>query len=138
MSVNTDESQVRSISECILIIGMPFPLHSQLTGIELVTVRRCFYRVILAYIGLFITGYWFATTIAVLIFSNYRPVVYPLHRVQVNDTPIHGFILKVNEPGFPCLRVNPCALVGTIDVGRTLRHDNLLFIRTVYIPRTQY
>ena len=50
----------------------------------------------------------------------------------------HGFILKVNEPGFLCLRINPCALVGTIDVGRALRHDNLLLIRTVYILRTQY
>lgn len=77
---------------------MPLPLQSQLARIELITFHRSLYRPVASYIRLAMPLHRLATTITILVCPDDRPIVFPLHRVQMDNTSVRTFILKVHEP----------------------------------------
>ena len=67
--------------------------------------------------------------VAVFIGANHRPVIDPLHRLQMSDPAIGAAILKVNEPGLAGRQLNPASLMRAIDVGLSLVQHDPIFIR---------
>ena len=133
MPIDTHIPQIGSKTKSILIIGMPFPLQPQPAGIELITLCRSLYRICLPDIRFPIPSYRFSATVTVLIFTNDRPTLRPLHRIKMNDPPIHCFILKMYKPGFTGIRLYPSALMRAVDVRTSLRHHPLHFVRAINI-----
>ena len=138
MPINTDISHIRRKAEHILIICMPFPLQPQLTSIKFITLHRRFYRIRFTGFRFTITAHRVSTTVAVLINSNYRPVIYPFHRIQMQYTSISSLILKMQKPGFSGRSVYPSSLMRSVDVRLSLRHHNSGFIRSIHIFRTHH
>jgi len=124
MSIYTNVTQIRGKAKRILVIGMPFPLQAQLPCVEFITLNRCLYRISPAYIRFFIAFYRFTTPISILVHPNYGPIIFPLHRIQVQDSAIHGFILKIDKPRLACTGFHPSPLMRAIYVRISLGHNN--------------
>ena len=107
-------------------------------GIEFVTLRRSGYRICLSYIRFLIGRYRFTATIFILVYSEYRPIIYPSHRIQMNHASVSSFILKMNEPGFSCVGVYPATLMRPVDICLSLCHYDLRFVGAVNVLRTKY
>src|SRR5690606_13774889 len=56
----------------------------------------------------------------------------------MHDSSICFLILKMQEPMFSILRINPCALVRTIDSSAALIHHHASFVRTKHIFGTKH
>ena len=138
MAINTGISHIRRKAEHILIICMPFPLQTQLTSIKFITLHRRFYRIRFIGFRFTIAAHRVSTTIAIPIYSNYRPVIYPFHRIQVQYTSISPLILEMQEPRFTGRSIYPSSLMRTVDIRFSLCHDNPGLVRSVYIFRTHH
>ena len=117
---------------------MPLPLRREYISVEFVAFLRCTDGIYLSYIRLFVGHYRFAATVTIFVDTDYRPVIHPLHRLQVNKATISAYILKVEEPVFSGRSVYPSSLVRSIDGRITLRQYSSPFIRTIHIFRTEY
>lgn len=85
----------------VVDIGIPLPLQAQFVCIELIAFLRSTDRICLSYVRFFVSQYRFATTVAILVFTDYRPVVYPFYRLQVNQTSGCTHILEVHNQSSP-------------------------------------
>ena len=99
----------------IIDVGVPLPLRRQGVAVELIAFLRSTYGVCLTYIGLAVGQYGFAASVPVFICSDYRPVVNPLHGLQMYYTSVGAYILKVHEPVFTGRRVHPATLMRPVD-----------------------
>ena len=117
---------------------MPLPLRRKCISVEFVTFLRSADRICLTYIRLFVSQDRFATAVTVFIDTDHRPVVHPLHRLEMHNTSVSADILKVEEPVFSGRSIHPCTLVRTVDWRVTLREYCFPFVRTVDVFRTQY
>ena len=72
------------------------------------------------------------------IVADYRPIILPAHRLQMNDAAVRAVGLKVNEPSLAVRRFDVAALMRTVDPGRTLRQHNAMLVRPIDLPRTQH
>ena len=107
-------------------------------GIEFVTLRRSSYRIGLSHIRFLISRYRFTATVFILVHSDYRPVIYPHHRIQMNHTSVSTFILKMDEPRFSSVGVYPATLMRPVDTRLSLCHYDLRFVRAVNVLRAKY
>ena len=137
MSIYTNVTQIRGKAKRILVIGMPFPLQAQLPCVEFITLNRCLYRISPAYIRLFISFYRFTTPISILVLPNHGPIIFPLHRIQVQNSTIHSFILKIDKPRLACTSFHPSSLMRTIYICISLSHNNFQFVWAIHITRTK-
>ena len=138
MSVDTNKTQIRSKAERILIIGMPFPLQPQLASIEFITFHRSLYGISPAHIRFAIDSDRFTATVTVFIHTDYRPVIHPGHRIQMNHTSVHRLILKMYKPRFTRICIDPCPLMRPVNIRLTLRHYNFRVVRAVHAARAQH
>ena len=122
----------------VVDIGIPLPLQAQFVCIELIAFLRGTDRICLSYVRFFVSQYRFATTVAILVFTDYRPVVYPFYRLQVNQTSGCTHILEVQEPVFSAWGIYPASLMRSVDRAVALCQHGFPFIRSVYVFRTQY
>ena len=77
-------------------------------------------------------------TVTVGIFTDHRPAVSPPpHRLEVDDPAIGFLVLEMQEPVLTGRRIDPGALVRTIDGARRRCHDDFFFIRSQDVVRTQ-
>ena len=136
--IKTNIPQVGREPVSVFFIGMPLPLYPQMTGIEFITLRRSGYRICLSYIRFLIGHYRFTATIFILVYSDYRPIIYPSHRIQMNHASVSSFILKMNEPGFSCVGIYPATLMRPVDICLSLCHYDLRFVRAVNVLRAKY
>lgn len=120
-------------STIVVDIGIPLPLQAQFVCIELIAFLRGTDRICLSYVRFFVSQYRFATTVAILVFTDYRPVVYPFYRLQVNQTSGCTHILEVQEPVFSAWSIYPASLMRSVDRAVALCQHGFPFIRSVYV-----
>src|SRR5262245_55260843 len=65
----------------------------------------------------------FAYAVAICVSTDHRPVASPFHRLQVDDAAISALVLKMNEPRFAGLGLDPGALMWSVDIGLALGQD---------------
>src|SRR5574344_609187 len=130
MVIHTEESIRSGLTEVLLVVGMPLPLQAQFSGIELITL--CWinndFRIALRFSKLRIrfTAISFRGH-----FSHNWPSIFPGNWLQMYDTTISTFILKMHEPIFSISSMYPSTLVRSIDIALALSHHCLTLIRTV-------
>ena len=107
-------------------------------GIELITLRWSGYRISLSYIRFLISSHRFTATVLVFIRSDYRPVIYPVHRIQVNHTSVSSLILKMNKPRLTRISIYPTALMRTVYIRLPLYHYNFRLIRSIDVLRAKH
>ena len=107
-------------------------------GIEFVTLRRSSDRIGLSHIRFLISRYRFTATVFILVHSDYRPVIYPHHRIQMNHTSVSAFILKMDEPRFSCIGVYPAPLMRSVYRCLSLCHHDFRFVRAIDVFWAKY
>ena len=68
--------------------------------------------------------------LTVLINTHHRPVFNPVHWIEMDDTPISTFILKIHKPVFSALCGHPSPLMRAVNLAFSLSHHDFRFIRT--------
>ncbi len=109
---------------------MPLPLKAEVDVVEFVALLRSGLGICLAHVGLLICAHRVAAAVAILVDTHHRPVLDPVHGVEVHDTPYRAYILEVDKPVLAAVgSIDPAALMGTVDVGVALGKHYLALIR---------
>src|SRR5690606_4565838 len=75
--------------------------------------------------------------IAIQVLAHKGPIIFPLYRLKVRDTPIGIHILKMDKPISAIGSIHPPPLMWAIDLGRPLFQYNFFFVGTIDVLRTQ-
>src|SRR5437762_2126486 len=94
---------------------MPLPLKSETFVVEVITGLRDRDVVLSGDVRFAVAQDRLADPVAVDVDPDQRPIVLPLHGLEMRDASVDAGVLKMNEPPLAGFELDECALVRAVD-----------------------